>query len=317
MQPEPAFPIGVIGAGTMGTNIALSFACAGHPVHVAEVSPAQSLKCRELIDRGAALLHEHGLLRGGDSAPEVSGRIQVVPTIPEATRSAKWIIECVVENLATKHEVFAQIEAASDEAAVIASNTSTFLPSELFTALQRPERAMVMHFWNPAQLMALVEIVPLAATSASVVAEVHDHLKALGKRPILLSKDTKGFVGNRLAFALQREAMALVQQGIATPEQIDEAVKFGFGLRMPVTGVFGTADAGGLDVYLQICGLLFPHLSNRTTAPESLSALVASGRLGLKAGAGWKDYGPGEVDSARLQLEQALLEWGRTHPPKP
>lgn len=297
--------IALLGAGTMGTNIALDFAAHGFTVKLTDSIAAQLEKSRELARANAAILEKHGLLR--EAAGEVLARIENVPKLAEAVAGAELVVEAVPERLELKRQVFAELEKLCGHDTILASNTSTFMPSMLAEGLRHPERLLVAHYWNPAHLLPLVELVPHPRTAPEVLERVRALLLQCGKRPIVLKKEVLGFIGNRLAFALQREAMDLVAKGVASPEDIDAVASTSFGRRIPVSGVFGTADLGGLDVYAAICDSIFPDLCADKGAPAALKALVARGRLGAKTGAGWRDYTAEEIATLREALSAELI----------
>lgn len=299
----------ILGAGTMGANIALDLAAHGFEVCLSDPKTAQLDKAKTLAQANAALLQQHGLLK--DAVAEVLARIAFVPALDEALIRAEMVLEAVPEDLALKQRVFEDLERRCGNEVILASNTSTFMPSKLAEGRRHPERLLVVHYWNPAHLLPLVELVPHAGTSPAIVENVRALLLACGKRPIQLKKEVPGFIGNRLAFALQREAMDLVAQGVATPDDIDAVASASFGRRIPVTGIFGTADLGGLDVYAAICDSIFPSLCADQGAPEALKAQLAQGRKGVKSGAGWRDYTPAEIDALRAALSNALIAYAQ------
>ncbi len=299
--------IAVIGAGTMGANIALNFAAHGHEVHLHDSQPGQLDKALQTVRANTELLIRHGLL--SETVAAVVSRIVCEPGLEPAAREADLVIEAVPEKLELKRRIFEQLAQVCRPEAILASNTSSFVPSLIAGMLDagRVKRFLVMHYWNPAHLIPLVELVPHPQTDASVLAGVKVLLGHCGKSPVVLRKEEPGFIGNRLAFALQREAMNLVERGVASQEDIDTVVKTSFGRRMPVSGVFGTADLGGLDVYLEICNSLFPHLCNESSAPAMLKRLVEQGDLGAKTGAGWSKYTPDQIAALRQSMTEELI----------
>lgn len=299
----------ITGAGTMGANIALEFAIHGREVTLCDASPNALERAGERMHASAQVLQRHGLLNTEPAA--VLRRVVCTPEPSQALAEAELVIEAVPEDLTLKHRVLRELEAACSGQAILASNTSTFMPSKLAAVLRLPGRLLVAHYWNPAHLVPLVELVPHGQTTPEALAVVHELLVACGKRPIVVKKETPGFIGNRLAFALQREAMHLVAQGVATPDDIDAAARTGFGRRIPVSGIFGTADLGGLDVYAAICDTLFPELCADRTAPELLRQRVAAGKLGVKTGAGWREYPPAAQAAMRAALEEELIRQAR------
>lgn len=304
--------IAIIGAGTMGANIALSFAAHGFGVCVCDVSGAQLDKARDTIRKHAAMMQAHGM--GTGDVEELLARISFETRMDVSVAGVDLVIEAVRENLHLKLQVFTKLDRICAPEVVLASTTSTFVPTALAAGLVNPGRKgrfLVMHYWNPAHLIPLVEVVPHGETKPEVLEFVRTLLVQCDMLPVLLRKETPGFIGNRLAFALQREAMSLIANGVATAEDIDQVVTSGFGRRVPVTGIFGTADLGGLDVYLAICRQLFPDLSNDTNPPAILARQVDQGKLGVKTGEGWKKYSPEQVSLLYEALTKELIHQAR------
>ena len=296
--------ITIVGAGTMGANIALDFASHGFAVRLSDISDSQLGLAETTVKTNAAVLAKHGLY---DAAVSRIEAIVYEQDLARAVARADIVIEAVSENLAIKHTVFAELERLTGPETILASNTSTFMPSVLAEGLAHPERLLVLHYWNPAHLVPLVEVVPHAETSTDIVATCRDLLGRCGKKPVVLAQEIEGFIGNRLAFAVQREAMDLVARGIATPEAIDTVVKTGFGRRMPVSGVFGTADLGGLDVYQAVCQSLFSNLCADQAVPAALVDKVQAGQLGVKSGEGWSRYDEASGEALRAAVAAELI----------
>ena len=299
------FRIAIVGAGTMGTNIALDFAAHGHTVRLTDSISQQLDNSRELAHANATQLEKHGLLR--EPAAGVVRRITYDTHLEWAVTDSDLIIEAVPEDLVLKRRTFAELEGLCNAEAIFASNTSSFMPSMLCVGLKHPDRLLVTHYWNPAHLLPLVEVVRHEQTTPAVVQCVCALLKACGKKPIVLKRELPGFIGNRLAFALQREAMELAAREVATPEDIDAVVRNSFGRRIVISGIFGTADLGGLDVYAAICDSIFPDLCSRTEAPAALTDLVKRGRHGVKTGAGWRSYTAAEIATLREAVSEELI----------
>lgn len=297
--------IAVVGAGLMGTNIALDFALAGYPVRITDAQAEQCGRSAETAAANLRLLDQHGAL--AEPVDVVLSRIHGGGSLAAAVDGADLVIEAVSEILELKRALFRQIGQYAASDAVLASNTSSFSPSLLADATGRPERFLVAHYWNPAHLIPLVELVPSPETDPEVLDALCALYRTLGKKPVVVRKEALGFIGNRLQFALLREALSLVESGVATPEDIDTVVRSSFGRRLPVTGVFHTADLAGLDVLLAICGVLFPDLAANQAPGPSMSGLVEAGRLGAKTDAGWFSYGPGEADALRATLAEELI----------
>lgn len=208
-------------------------------------------------------------------------------TIEDVVRNADWVIESITEVLEAKLTVLAEVERHAPPGAVISSNTSTFMPSVLSTALSKPERFLNTHFFRPADAVPLVEVIPARATEDSVTSQVCDWLTELGKRPVVLRQEMPGFVANRLQAAILREAIYLLDAGVASAEDIDAIVQYSIGPRWSVAGPFMIADLGGLDVFRAVCANVFPSLSNTREVPEVLERIVNKGGLGAKSGEGF------------------------------
>ncbi|MEO7599313.1 MAG: 3-hydroxyacyl-CoA dehydrogenase family protein [Opitutus sp.] len=312
-KPTDISNVAILGAGTMGANIALNLAAHGVNVRLTDVRSEQLLRARQTIEENARQLFTAGLLP--ESIEHSLSRLSMPPRRDEALNDVQLVIEAVPENLELKHRVFAELEATCESHVILASNTSTFMPSQLAAGLGHPataERLLVMHYWNPAHLIPLVELVPHARTQLDVQERVRTLLERCGKQVVTLRKEIPGFIGNRLAFALQREAMSLVASGVATPGDIDTVTRASFGRRIPVTGIFQTADLGGLDVYLAVCQSIFPDLCRDTEAPPQLRQLVEAGRVGMKAGKGWNHYTDQEVAELKTLLTAELVRHART-----
>ncbi|HEX5498104.1 MAG TPA: 3-hydroxyacyl-CoA dehydrogenase family protein, partial [Thermomicrobiales bacterium] len=283
--------IAVIGAGLMGHGIALEFAAFGYDVALHDRDPTQIERATEVIAQGLDHLRGQGRI-SGEMASDAAERISLGIDLPAAVAEADLIVEAVSEDLALKQRLFQQIDAAAPPHAIFASNTSTFMPSQLAPVTNRPERVLVAHYFNPPHLLPLVEFVRGPATSDGTVEAMRALYRGIGKQPAVVRREALGFVGNRLQNALLREALAIVDAGIASPEDVDAIVKTGFGRRLAVAGPFEIADAGGVDVWLTVAGMLFPDLSTSAAPPAFARDIVARGDLGLKTGRGFYDWTP-------------------------
>jgi 3-hydroxybutyryl-CoA dehydrogenase len=210
--------------------------------------------------------------------------------------------------------VLAAVESAAGEDAVIATNTSSLPVDELATSLERPQRFMGMHWFNPPEWTPGIEVVPVPETDAGAVERVLGFLRALGKRPAVVRPGT-GFVANRLQMALLCEASRCVEEGLASPAEIDEVVRSCFGFRLPFFGPFQIADMAGLDVYEAVAEEHRRVLGERFFVPERLRALVAEGKTGTASGAGFYAY-EGDVEGERDRRYAALGELTERLPPQ-
>jgi 3-hydroxybutyryl-CoA dehydrogenase len=268
--------VAVLGAGVMGRNIARVLLRAG-----AEVALCSRTE-QTLADARRSLEQE---------APE---RIAYVTSIAEAASGADLILESVPESLPLKLELLPEIERSAPPGAVIGTNTSS-LPLELLgEALDRPGRFLGLHWFNPAHLVPLVEVIPTAATEPGVVSWSVTALSEMGKRPLVLTRPIDGFLANRLQYALIREALQLIEDGLATPEQIDAVLTDCLGPRWAVIGPMRSTDLAGVETAVAVAKQLFPTLSNAEAPQRALSALLEEGRLGVRAQRGFYSYSAGD-----------------------
>jgi 3-hydroxybutyryl-CoA dehydrogenase len=295
--------VAVIGAGLMGHGIAQEFAVAGYEVRLHDRSDA-------LLESALANIRAN-LTRLGLDEPRIASALQRISTSPvleQAAAGADLAIEAVFEDLAVKHELFRSLERLCKPRAIFASNTSSFMPSRLAEVLTYPERLLVAHYFNPPYLLPLVEVVPSPRTAPDVVTAVIHLLEQIGKKPVLLRKEATGFVANRLQLALYREALAIVEQEIADPETVDQAVRFGFGRRLAAAGPIEVFDLAGLDTILAVARQVLPELAVGPGVPEALRRNVEEGRLGVKSGCGFHDWTPERAEDLRRRLTAALVQ---------
>jgi 3-hydroxybutyryl-CoA dehydrogenase len=281
--------IAVVGAGFMGHGIGQEFALGGYEVVLHDVGEQALERAVERIGANLTQLAEWGIVAA--IAPVAAmARIATTTVLPEAVQEADLVVEAVYEDLALKREVFHELDRLCPARTILASNTSTFMPSLLASATGRPDRVVGMHYFYPPSLLPLVEIVPGPATSAETVATVRGLLRRMGKQPIVVRKECFGFVANRLQFALQREALHLVEQGIASAEEVDIAVRDGFGRRLAFAGPFEIAEPIGWDLELQIQKHLLPHLAANAAPSPLLVDKVDRRELGVKTGKGFYEW---------------------------
>ena len=298
--------VAVIGAGTMGSGIAGLFARAGCDVRLEDVSQAALERGADLLDRAHRSLVDAGLL-SSEQAAEASGRIQLTTSIEEACEDVDLLVEAVSEDLAVKQEMFARFDAACPPAAVLASNTSGLSITAIASATGRPGAVAGMHFWNPPHLIPLVEVTKGKETADATSDLLVEVSRRIGKEPILVRHDIPGFVGNRLQFAVFREALHLLNEGIASAEDIDTAMTAGPGFRYGLLGPLRTSDLGGLDVFHAISSYLFAQLSATDRPPELLGKMVAAGKLGAKSGQGFYPYGEEDLGRILAERDRVLL----------
>jgi 3-hydroxyacyl-CoA dehydrogenase len=288
-KPSEIKQIVVIGAGNMGEGIVQSFAQADKRVKVLARRRETLDKCLQQIDTNLKLFAEFQLL---EEAPEViKSRITYIPMaeLSEAIRGCHFIVETIPEVLAEKKELFGRLDGC-DPDVILASNTSSITITTLTEGMKTAYRVVGTHYFNPAHIMPLVEIHRGKHTSDKVVETTRDLMLQVGKKPILVRKEMPGFIVNRIQGAIFREISYLLDEGIATPEDIDMAAKAMYGFRLSCIGPMEADDMIGLDTSARVSANLFKTLSNRTEPSATLLDKVNRGELGIKTGNGWYNY---------------------------
>ena len=279
----------IVGAGIMGVGIAQVLALAEIEVRLYDTSAEQLAKARARLDDNLQLQVAHGLIPA-ERARQALARVTLAPTLAAAVAGADLVVEAIPERLDWKLELYAAIESLAAPEAIIASNTSTFPIRELTRRLAHPRRFLIVHFFNPAELVPLVEVVAMAETAEEVAAATLELLRKAGKTPVRLRKDIPGFVANRLQAALLREALFLINEGVVSPQELDAVVASGIGFRWAFLGPLEIADFGGLDTWQYVTENLFPLLDKSTEPSPALAERVARGELGIKTGQGFYHY---------------------------
>lgn len=301
-----ALSVAVIGAGTMGAGIAGELARAGCPVRLVDLSEEVLQQGMHRLDAAQRALLEAELLAPGE-AVEARGRVTALTSLREACDGVDLVIEAVSESMSVKQEMFRRFDEWCQPGAVLASNTSGLSITQIATATQRPELVAGMHFWNPPHIVPLVEVTRGRLTTGSTTHLLMSLARDMGKRPILVRSDVPGFVGNRLQFAVMREALHILQEGIASAEDIDVAMTAGPGLRYGFLGPLLTADLGGLDVFHSISSYLFAELCSDQHPPAVLEKLVDQGKLGAKTGSGFYPYADQDLTEIIATRDRVLL----------
>lgn len=302
--------IAVIGSGLMGHGIALELAAHGYDVALHDRDPGQLERARGGIAAGLARLAEIGRITA-DEAAAAPGRIAMGTDPRAAVTGADLVIEAVTEILDVKRALFRDLDAWAPPHAILASNSSSFMPSLLAAVTNRPEQVLVAHYFNPPHLLPLVELVRGEHTSDETIEIMRALYVSIGKSPAVVQREAPGFVGNRLQMALLREALAIVEAGIATPEDVDTIITSSFGRRLAVAGVFEVFEAAGWDLTLAVAEQLFPSIDRSTEPPQSLRDRVARGELGLKTGKGFYTWTPEDAAALRRRISEGLATIAR------
>lgn len=298
--------IAVLGTGTMGHGIALLSARAGLNVAMYGRSDESLNRGFTSIKSSLNRLKNEGKITEEESI-QILNKIKGVKTLEEAAKDAEFIIESLAENLELKQQIFGQLDELCSKEVILATNTSGLSPSAIAKNLKSPERLVVAHFWNPPQLIPLVEVVPGENTSEKTMTETMEWVEFIGKKAVRMEKECLGFIGNRLQLALLREALYIVEQGWAKPEEVDKAIEYGHGRRLPVTGPLCSADLGGLDIFHNISTYLFEDLCNYTKPSKLMQDKVETGKLGSKSGEGFYNWNPNALEEKQRERTEVLL----------
>ena len=313
MKAKDIQRIAVVGAGIMGHGIALEFAVAGYDVRLSSRSQESLRRASARIGQSLDMLVDVGTVTR-EQADEGPARISLCAQLAEAVSDAHLVIEAVYEDLPLKQRLFSELGGLCCEETILASTTSAFLPDQLTPDTLRAGRVMVAHYINPPYLVPLVEIVPSRKASEDDVAAVYNLLTSIGKSPIVLRKGVPGFVSGRLQMALAREAFSMVQQGVASPEDIDLVLRTSVGRRW-AAGVFEVFDLAGWDLVSAIASELIPTLDGSPEVPEIVTEKVARGALGAKTGEGFYKWTPESAQALRARIAQTLARidrWSKT-----
>jgi len=301
--------ISVIGPGMMGHAIAQEFAVAGYEVMLCGRSEERLKLASDKIERSLKELAEWEVISENDIAPGLE-RLQTTTDLGEAGSTSDLIVEAIVEELEVKHELFSRLDTICPEDTIFASNTSSLLPSVLASVIQRPDRFLVAHYFNPPYLIPLVEIVRGKETSDETVDTVYNLMKTMGKSPIICQKEAPGFIANRLQLVLWREAFNIVQRGIASPKDVDLAVKNSFGRRLGMVGPFELYEyIDGYDLTLQCEKYMLPDMDTSNESYPLLLEKVEKGELGAKTGKGFYEWTPEFTEAWRKKVLKGLVAY--------
>jgi 3-hydroxybutyryl-CoA dehydrogenase len=299
--------ITVFGPGMMGSGIAQVFAgCEDLKVTIF-IREKFEYDCVDKIKSNLTALKEKSVMTE-EEIEGILGRIVLTEDLEEAAKDADFVIECIPENMELKQNLFKNLESICREDTIFATNTSVMSITEISEKSVNKARIVGAHFWNPPYLIPLVEVVKSDYTSDEVMDKTMELLKKAKKHPIRVNKDVPGFVANRLQHALWREAISIVERGIADAATVDEAVKFAFGLRLPVLGPMENADMVGTDLTLSIHSYILKHLESSTEPSPLLKEKVEQGDLGFKSGKGFQEWTADEAKASGENLREYLID---------
>jgi len=302
--------VAVIGTGIMGAGIAAGFIAKDIPTVILGRSQEKAEAC---LDKAIELAKKIGMSK--DSATKDDSAIKKLQLVGileswQDWEQCSWIIETVAENLELKQKVFQYLDQVVPGDIPIGSNSSGFPISKIAEGLKTANRMMGAHYFMPAEVVPLVEIVMGQKTELKYAELACDLYKNIDKKPVLVKKDIPGFLANRIQHALMREALSLVQEGIATPADIDDAVRYSFGFRYAAVGPMTQKEISGWDGMANAAKEIYPSLSNITALPPKVVQLMAEGKTGMKAGEGFRKWTPEEIktvsDSYSRRLKAAF-----------
>jgi 3-hydroxyacyl-CoA dehydrogenase len=287
----------VIGTGTMGPGMGAVLERAGVEVALYDVSPEQLEKARPGVELARSVLDR---LDGEGSG---GAELRYESDLAAALEGADLVVEAVPEKLELKQQVFADFEQHVSDDAILASNTSGIPITKIAENLEHPERVIGTHWSNPPHLIPMIEIIPGEKTSPEVTATTQELVRQIGYYPCTLKKEMPGFVENRVLYAIMRECLALVDEGVVDAEELDLNVKWGIGYKLAVVPPMALLDMAGLDIYNAVASYLNQDLSDEKGVSSTITERVDQGKLGIKTGGGLFDY---DADrAAQLQKERA------------
>ncbi len=306
MKKNEVKKVAIIGCGTMGAGIALACALSGIKVSVCDIKQTQVDLGYNRIKYVLRMYRSENMASEYDLA-EIEKKISIFTNFEDSLVEANFIIEAIPENIILKKKLFLKLEKNVENDVIITSNTSGLSITDIASVCENRDRICGFHWFNPPELIPLVEIVRGDNTSDSTVKKVFDFAKSIGKTPIIVNKDIPGFIANRLQYALFREALYLIQQKVASFEDIDIAVRCGIGYRWACLGPIETADLGGLDIFHSVSDYLFKHLDDNKKPQPFFSKMVENGNIGIKSGSGFYKYEMKDKDEIIKKRDIFLL----------
>ncbi len=291
----------ILGSGTMGPGMGVVLARAGMQVKLFDVDAGALERAQ-----GMASIVE-GILDRLEVPVRDGGALSFESDRAASLAGTEIVAEAIPENLELKREVFRAIEDEISDTAIIASNTSGIPVTKLAEGLRHPERVVGWHWSNPPHLIPMNEVIPGEQTAPEVTRAVEDLTRRIGYHPVTLKKEVAGFVENRVLYAIMRECLALLDEGVIDSEGLDLCVKWGIGYKLAVVPPIQLLDMAGLDIYTSVASYLNASLSNETGVSSTATALKDEGRLGIKAGRGFFDYTPERIKELQQQRAGALV----------
>lgn len=295
----------IYGAGLMGRGIAQVFS--RNPQYEVVLYDIADNQTMDRVAQELQSFVDQGILDQANADGQL-GRIRFTTELTaELCQNTDLVVEAVFENMELKQEVFEKLEGLCRENTIFCTNTSVMSPTEIGVRIIHKERLVGTHFWNPATLIPLVEVVKAEHSADTVVSQVYEALKGVGKQPVICKRDVPGFIANRMQHALWREAIYIVEQGIADAETVDKAVKYSFGLRLPQLPPLVNADMVGTDLTYNIHEYILKHLCNAAEPSPLLTKLKEEGKLGFKTGEGFFSWNAETSKKESTALNEYLI----------
>jgi 3-hydroxyacyl-CoA dehydrogenase len=298
--------VAVIGTGTMGPGIAQVFSQGGLNVLLYDIKVEQLEKATQNIQSNLKTFVETGYLTSKE-ADETRRRISSTSNLKEAAQAADFVLEAVPEVLDIKRSVFNELDRLCPPDVILATNTSGLSITEIAKATQSPGRVVGMHWWNPPIIIPAIEVIKGELTSEETLNITKFLVTKIKKIPVIVKKDVPGFLGNRMQYALMREAISLLNEGVASAEDIDMMIKAGIGFKFPVMGPLETIDMAGLDIFYRVSQYLYGKLNQSPSPPAIIKEKVEKNELGLKTGKGFYDYADVNIQALMADRIKKLL----------
>lgn len=320
MKLDEINAISVLGAGIMGHGIAQSFLMGGYPVTLYDIQESILGTAKVHIEHNLELFAQAGIIKRTESKRAL-GRLITTTELKRAVQKSDFIVEAAPESLELKQVLFQEVESLCPAGAIIASNTSSLTLKDIGARVDKKERLVITHWFNPPHIVPAVEVVKGDQTSDETLEVAYRLLDKIKKAPVKLNFELPGFLINRIQVAMAREVFDLYERGLASAADIDKAVKGSFGFRLASIGPLLTADLGGLDTWLRVAENLLPKIQSSAEPPQALRRLVSQGHSGIKSGKGFYDYAgdfskkelDGVIEDRDREFLQRLksLYWGK------
>lgn len=298
--------VAVIGTGTMGPGIAQIFSQSGLKVILYDINVDQLEKATQAIENNLKIFIKSGILTSQESN-ETRQRIVSTSNLKEAAQVSDFVLEAVPEVLDIKRSVFNTLDSLCPPDVILATNTSGLSITEIAKATQSPGRVVGMHWWNPPVIIPAIEIIKGELTDDETLTITKAMVTKIRKIPVIVKKDVPGFLGNRMQYALMREAIALLNEGVASAEDIDMMIKAGIGFKFPVMGPLETIDMAGIDIFYRVSQYLYGKLDQSSFPPAMIKEKVDKNELGLKTGRGFYDYTNVDIQALMAKRIKKLL----------